>query len=38
MLVAVSKIHKFNEGQKSLKIPFVIYVDTESLLEKNAHM
>ena len=27
-------MHKFNQEQKSMKIPFVIYADTESLLEK----
>ena len=28
------KILKYNQGQKSMKIPFVISADTESLLEK----
>ena len=27
-------ILKYNHGEKSIKIPFVIYVDTQSLLEK----
>ena len=27
-------ILKYNQGQKSMKIPFFIYADTESLLEK----
>ena len=31
---AHSNILKFNHEQKSLRIPFVTYVDTESLLEK----
>ena len=28
------KILKFSHGEKSLKVPFIINVDTESLLEK----
>ena len=27
-------ILKYNHGEKSLKVPFVIYADTESLLNK----
>ena len=27
-------ILKYNQGQKSMEIPFVTYVDTKSLLEK----
>ena len=29
------KILKCNHGEKSLKVPFVIYADLECLLEKN---
>ena len=29
-----NKILKYNPGEKSLKVPFIIYVDLESLLEK----
>ena len=29
-----NKILKFNQGEKSLKAPFIIYADLESLLEK----
>ena len=29
-----NKISKYNHGEKSMKIPFVIYADLESLLEK----
>ena len=29
------KILKYNYGEKSLKLPFVIYADLECLLEKN---
>ena len=29
-----NKILKYNHGEKSMKIPFIIYVDLESLLEK----
>ena len=28
------KILKYNHGEKSMKIPFIIYADLESLLEK----
>ena len=28
------KISKYNLGEKSMKVPFVIYPDLESLLEK----
>ena len=31
-------ILKYNHGQNSIKIPFVIYADKESLLEKNTNM
>ena len=27
-------ILKYNHGEKSMKIPFIIYAETESLLEK----
>ena len=29
-----SKILKYNHGKKSMKVPFIIYLDLESLLEK----
>ena len=29
-----NKIIKYNEGEKSIKLPFVIYADLECLLEK----
>ena len=29
-----NKILKYNHGEKSLKVPFIIYADLESLLEK----
>ena len=29
-----NKILKYNQGEKSMKLPFVIYADLESLLEK----
>ena len=29
------KTLKYTHGQKSIKIPFIIYADTESLLEKR---
>ena len=29
-----NKISKYNSGEKSLKVPFIIYVDLECLLEK----
>ena len=28
------KILKYNHGEKSMKIPFIIYADLESLLKK----
>ena len=28
------KILKYNHGEKSMKVPFIIYADLESLLEK----
>ena len=34
MLKEANKILKNNHGEKSLKIPFVIYADLESILEK----
>ena len=30
----VNKILKYNHGDKSMKVPFTIYTDLESLLEK----
>ena len=29
-----NKILKYNHGEKSMKLPFIIYADLESLLEK----
>ena len=29
-----NKILKYNHGEKSMKVPFIIYTDLESLLEK----
>ena len=29
-----NKILKYNQGEKPMKVPFVIYADLESLLEK----
>ena len=29
-----NKILKYNEGEKSMKVPFIIYADLESLFEK----
>ena len=29
-----NKIRKYNPGEKSMKVPFIIYADLESLLEK----
>ena len=34
MSIKNNKILKHNHGEKSLKVPFVIYADLESLLEK----
>ena len=31
-----NKSLKYNHGEKSLKVPFIIYADVECLLEKNA--
>ena len=30
-----NKISKYNHGEKSMRVPFVIYADLECLLEKN---
>ena len=29
-----NKILKYNQGEESMKVPFIIYADFESLLEK----
>ena len=29
-----NKILKYNQGEKTMKVPFIIYADLESLLEK----
>ena len=34
MLKEDNKILKYNHGEKSVKVPFIIYVDLESLLER----
>ena len=34
MLKENNKILRYNHGDKSMKVPFIIYVDLESLLEK----
>ena len=31
------KILKYNSGEKSIKVPHIIYADLECLLEKNTH-
>ena len=33
-----NKILKYNHGEKSMKVPFIIYANLESLLEKNEHL
>ena len=33
-----NKILKYNQGQKSMKVPVIIYADLECLLEKNEHL
>ena len=33
-----NKMLKYNHGEKSMKVPFTIYADLESLLEKNEHL
>ena len=33
-----NKILKYNYGEKSMKDLFIIYVDLESLLEKNEYL
>ena len=35
MLEEYNKILKYNEGEKSMKSPFIIYADLECLLEKT---
>ena len=30
-----NKILKYNQGEKSMKVPFIIYAGLESLLEKK---
>ena len=37
MLKEDNKTLKYNHGEKSMKVPFIIYVDLESLLEKMSH-
>ena len=32
-----NKILKYNHGEKSMKVPFIIYADLECLLEKWIH-
>ena len=33
-----NKILKYNQGEKSMKVPFIIFTDLESLLEKNDYL
>ena len=33
-----NKILKYKHGEKSMKVPFTIYAELESLLEKNEHL
>ena len=33
-----SKIIKYNQGEKSINSPFIIYADLECLLEKNKYL
>ena len=33
-----NNIIKYNRGEKSMKLPFVKYVDFECLLEKNEYL
>ena len=33
-----NKILKYNQGEKAMKVTFIIYVDLEPLLEKNEHL
>ena len=33
-----NKILKYNHGETSIKVPFIIYADLECFLEKNAVM
>ena len=33
-----NKILKYKHGEKSMKVPFAIYAELESLLEKNEHL
>ena len=35
MLEKYNKILKYNEGEKSMKSPFIVYADLEHLLEKR---
>ena len=32
-----NKIIKYNQGEKSIKSPFIIYADLECLLKKNGY-
>ena len=33
-----NKILKYNQGEKSMKVPYTIYADLESLPETNEHL
>ena len=37
MLRKDNKILKYKHGEKSMKVPFIIYADLEPLPEKNQH-
>ena len=38
MLKEDNKILKYNHGEKSMEVPFIIYADLESLLEENEYL
>ena len=39
LIIANNKVLKYNHGEKSMKVSFIIYADLESLLEKiNIHL
>ena len=33
-----NNIIKYNQGEKSIKLPFAVYADLECLLEKNEYL
>ena len=38
MPIKGNNIIKYNHGEKSIKIPFIIYADLECLLKKNEYL